>query len=520
MVYDDEFQRFMGQLPDEGAERLERFLDRVHAGDSSDYRTPLYNRESREGLLRRFEEVVGFTDFERYTDIDKTEMDKVGPYSIMLPSDERLPNLNRYWKQSWNPDEGALTQALSKVKSLVPSRSLRPASFDTAFGLMPKDTNLGLPWFTRDRGKAESYLERAISAQQPSDWYPCVWFWRGQPKGMTEIPKQRDVWGYDHLDTIVCSTLLRPLLEVLRRHPYFPAWTGDAWVDEGSTRILNKSQGRQIISGDYSDFDSSLARPMLDLADEVLCDWFVESVHARILLLGEVNATIPIVVPYRLLKGRNGAMTSGTGLTNAKDSIVNLLAIHYAAERLGVVVEDCMVLGDDFVVLYDREVSPEALEQVMLEIGLSMNADKQYIDTKSIHFLQRWHSLDYLIDGVARGCHSPYRTFSGLVGYERMRWNRKGDPVKWNKYMDSARWIMQAEVCHNDPRHRNLCEFILHGDEILLSGMDPVTVFRRAGGSDAIRSLLNIASFPFNVKNPELVREFETTRVIRELQGH
>jgi hypothetical protein len=504
----------MGQLPLQGAEHLERFLDRVEAGDPTDYRSPLYGKETdRKDLIDLFEKDVGYTGFEEYDRIDQHEKDGVGPYAPVLPSSERLSSLQQYWSQHFHPIEEALTHAFDSVVSILPKRSLRPAGADTAYGLMPKDTNLGLPWWTRDRDKAGSYLDRAISLKEASELYPCVWASRTTPKGLTEIPKQRDVWAFDHADTILCSTILYPLLAALGQRPGFSAWLGDAYVDEEATKILSMSHGRRILSGDYSSFDSSLPRQMLDLVDDVLCEWFVDSVHARIHLLGEICATVPIVVPHDVLDGRNGAMPSGHGLTNMKDSIANLLAIHYAAFRLGVKVEYYMVLGDDFVVLFSEDIDLPSFEKVVDEIGLSANADKQYWSNTSIHYLQRWHSQEYVIDGLNVGCHSPYRTLSGLLAYERFR-----NPKVWNKYLDTSRWIMQAEVCHNDPRHKALCGFIYRGDDVLLSGMDPVTVFKRAGGAHNIRDVLSIASFPFNVKNPELVREFETTRVIREFQ--
>jgi hypothetical protein len=501
----------MAALPAEGAERLERLLDRVETGYDIDLTTPICPEEGREKAIADFQEEVGLPEFEDYKEICTHELEKVGPYSIMLPASLRRDSLAKYWKQSWAPEETAISQAVSIVRSILPERSLRPAGLETAFNLMPRDTNLGLPWFSRDRSYVASYLERAQVANSIGDLYPCVWFWRGQPRGLSEAPKQRDVWGFDHMDTILCATILYPVLNALRSRPGFSPWLGDVFVDDEATRILHSTQGRQVLSGDYSGFDQTLPRELLDLVDDVLCYWFVTSCEPRIRLLGEFCATVDIVVPGDVLTGRNGGMPSGHGLTNLKDSIANLIAMHYCALRMGCEVQDFMVLGDDFVVLFNGEWTPQQFSDVAKELGLEANPDKQFVSSDAIHFLQRWHSLKYVVDGKCVGCHPPERSLSGLLGYERFRQN-------WSKWMDYMRFVMQLEVCANDPRFERVVEYVFRRDKVM-QVVDPMTAAKRAGGPDNIRSVLSIASFPFNVKRPEGLNGFRTTSVIRQLQG-
>jgi hypothetical protein len=485
----------------------------MYSGRNTDFRTPLYSGEGREEIVKRLEEAVGYTEFEELTEIDKHEKDKIGPYSIQLPSDERLENLDKYWHQEWNPDEASLDSAVNHVLSLLPIGSLRPAKLSEAYSQMPTDTSLGLPWVTRDRKYANDYLRRAESFRSSDDVFPAIWYWRGQPRGMHETPKQRDVWGMDHLDTIIGATILYPLLSALRERPGFAAWLGNSYVDEESTRLIRKANGRSIISSDYSGFDTSVSRSLQLKVDEVWCKWFVEPASSLILSLGEICATVPIVVPYKVLSGRNGGIASGHILTNMKDTMANLIAGWYAAIRLGTELEDYMVLGDDSVFLFRDEVDASSLSTVMKDLGLDMNPDKQFISETSIHYLQRWHSSLYEVNGVFPGVHSPYRSCSGWTGYERFR-----PPAQWSKYMDTARWIMQTENCCNHPFFPKIVKFIYDGDKVLQSGMDPTIVFKRAGGSEAVRQVLNIASFPFNVKDPDKVDIFRTTLEIRKIQ--
>jgi hypothetical protein len=507
---DERLQQLLSKLPSEGAKRLEFLLDRMYTGVPEDYRTPLFDGRPREELIEELVAKVGYTRFEELTQIDHREKEKIGPYSIMLPADERRDSLSGYWQQSWSPDEEALDSAFHSVAGLVKQRSLRAASLETAFSVLP-DGNLGLPWVTRDKAYAGYYLERAIKAKTVTDWYPFIWYWRGQPNGIAGPPKQRDIWGSDHVDTILSLSIQGPCLTALRRLPGFSAWVGQQAIDEEATRILRKANGRQVLSGDYSGFDKSLPYELMLIADDVLAEWFAIRDHARIYLLGEARATVDIVVPYDVLGGRKGGMPSGHGLTNLVDSIVNLLAIHYIAFRLGVQVEDYTVMGDDFVVLYSQDVDLEELAKVVLEIGLVANAEKQYVSTRSLHFCQQWHSLDYTNDkGVLPGAHSPYRTASGLYGYERYK-----NPKIWSKEMDSVRAIGQLEVCADDPRHRELVEYTYDGDKVMQSKMDPLTMFRRAGSTDIIRQALGIGDFPFNAKTPD-IEKFSTFKTARE----
>jgi hypothetical protein len=499
----------MPPIPGSCLDRLESTLERTDKGFDVDLRTPLFAREvKREEIVEAMVQEVGFTDFEELTDVDHTEMEKIGPFSLFAPYSKRRVNLQKYWSQSFNPDEEALARAVSNVRSLVPLLSLRVASFNSAFAMMPKDTSLGFPWLTSDRQYVEEYLERAQHIMSPDDIYPCMLYTRGQASGPHET-KTRDVWGFDHAETILGATVLYPTLNALRARRGFSAWLGDVYVDEALTSLLNQAQGRSVISMDYSGFDSSLSKGLLDVVDDILSSWFQEPGSSRIFLLGMISNTVPIVVPWEVLSGRNGGMPSGSVLTNLRDTIVNLVAGEYVGVRCNSSLANFEVLGDDSVFVFHNDMDIGNLETITRELGLETNPTKQFISRTGCHYLQRWHSLDYQVDGVSRGCRSPYRAISGMLSYERRR-------SGWNKYLDSARWIMQSENVKNDPRFERFVKWWSSGDGVLSSGIDPSEIFKRAGGAEVIRSTLNIASFPFNVQNPERVNEFETTRILRE----
>jgi hypothetical protein len=513
-MYEDWLQwlnREYPDIPNSGIERLERSLDRTQKGMETDLRTPFYGKETpREKIISELRNSVPYTEFPDMTQIDKQEEEKIGPLSIMLPYHDRRGDVERYWHQSFDASEEALSEAASSVKNLISERSLRVASFITALDMMPKDTSLGLPYLGRDRVYVPSYFKRAQHIVSAHDIYPCILYWRGQSAGLHIPPKQRVVWGFDHAETILGATILYPVLNTLKHRAGFSSWLSDVDVDEAATRLLSVARGRNIISMDYSGFDSSLSKELLDVVDQVISYWFSEPGPARIRLLGDISNGIPLVVPYEVLSGRNGAMPSGSVLTNLRDTIANLIAGYYIGIRLSSPLIDFEVLGDDSVFIFRNDMDSEQLSEVVRELGLESNPSKQFVSTDALHFLQRWHSSRYAVDGINVGIRSPYRALSGMLGYERLRQG-------WNKYMDTARWIMQAENVRNHPYFSLFVRFLREGDRVLSSGMDPVSVFKLAGGADVIRSVLNIASFPFNVQNPERVDIFETTRILRSL---
>lgn len=480
----------------------------MERGYDVDLRSPLYGGVSREEILSNLETHIGFSDFDELSMIDRSEMESVGSFSIMLPFSERTADIESYFTQSWNPNPEALDFAFTQLSSLIPQNSIRPSTLDIAYGLMPKDTNLGLPILSRDRSSAYLYLERAKRMTDPSEIYPCVLGWRGQAKGLHDIPKQRVVWMFDHAETILGSSILHPILSRLRVLPGFSAWSDSDTVDRAVTHLIEQSGEHLIFSMDYSSFDSSVTRDLLDLIWEVLFGWFTDEARPRLEILLQSFATVGIVCPDGVWTGRDGGVPSGSALTNLVDTLINVFSGFYCSYRLGTRLIQFESLGDDSIFVFQDDPDEGTISEIMRELGLVVGEGKQWIHRGSVHYLQRWHSRDYHLDGIYRGVRSPYRAINAMLSYERMR---RG----WSKYLDTARWIMQMENTKWDPRFVDFVKFIREGDRILTSGVDPVTVFSRAGGASTIRKTLGIASFPYNVSAPEGVESFRTVEVLR-----
>lgn len=505
-------QPLLDDLPEEGRARLLNGLERTRAGKSTDLRSPFYGRENtREEIISKLELAIGETSIQVLKDSDVREREKIGPYSIQSPMADRWDTVEPYFHQLFSADEECFSKAVKQFSALVPSHSLRMSTLQTAFDMMPTDTSLGLPWLTRDRSYVGDYLDRAAHLTDPSDLYPFVLYWRGQPTGPNQLPKQRVVWGSDHAETIRGATILYPMLNALRNLRGFSAWLGAPYVDDAMTRILTRANGKRIISMDYSGFDSSAHERLISAAFDVLREWFNEDAGLTLDLLEEIVLTAGLVVPDYVLLGRRGGIPSGTVVTNALGTIINGIAGLYVGFRSNSNLDDYELLGDDSVFLFSDSLEPENIAEIVGELGLVSNPEKQYVSTNAVHYLQRIHTTDWMPGGVCVGVRSPYRALNGMMSYERFR-------NDWNQYMDTSRWIMQCENVKHDPRFREFVQFLKDGDRVLKSGMSPIEAFRRAGGAEVIRSVLSIASFPYNVQNPERVRMFETTRILLELQ--
>jgi hypothetical protein len=492
---------------------LERNLKRSEVGSRSDLRTPFFKGEERESIIERCKERVGFTDFAELTAIDEKEISKIGPYSIMLPWSERRDSVTEFEHQDFRGDETILDRIVGNVSKLFPPSAFRPMDLSTAFEAMPHGTMLGLPTMSSDESRGVEYLQRALTLVSANEIYPCVAGWRGQPKGLHEVPKQRLVWMFDHTETILGLSILYPVLNRLRVLPGFSAWSDDLSVDEEVTKLLvdAKRSGLTIISADYSNFDASVPYILIDCVFDLLRYWFADGAKSRLDILEECFSTVPLITPDGIFKNRKGGVPSGSALTNLVDTLVNLIGGYYVAAVLGIRLQKFEVLGDDSIFVFNPTPDVKELSEAFKQLGLDSNPEKQFISNQSCHFLQRWHSLEYQLNGISRGVRSPYRALNGMMSLER------GIKSKEIRYLISSRLIMQAENTRWDPRFKDFVKLMKEGDMIMRSGTDPVEIFRRAGGSEVIRSALSIASYPFNQQDPDAIEMFATTSVLREI---
>lgn len=503
-----------------GTSRLSHYLDNVAKGRKVDLRSPLYDKDlSRESITRKWDGIFNtFSLPSELEEIENKERDKIGPFSIQLSWEEREKDLEPYFRPPiMRVDAKKLDLATARLENLLPKDRLRPTSLETSYRKAAKSTNWGLPFFEKGKTKGEEYLALARK-----DWssgklsrFPAVVGWRGQPNG-TDTPKQRIVWMFPHNITLIESCFLEPLLSALKVLDEFAAWNDLDVVDNVVTQILRTADASKlpVLGYDASSFDASVNRELTKRVFGAIKLWFQPEFSSILDDIEDNFSTSGIVTPSGLHLGRDGAVPSGSGLTNMVDSLVHLLQFFYMEESLGALNKgSCTCLGDDGVwVCPDLDV--DNLKEIVAELGFTANPLKQYVSFKSTTYLQRYHSL-YMVnsEGLSPGVRSTYRCLNGMLSYERIV---KG----WSGQMDSVRWIMQLENCKHHPAHAKLVHFAKAGDEKfglganLAGGVRELT--RSVGGPSNIAKTLRIASFPYTERDPSKLESFRTVKVLTE----
>jgi hypothetical protein len=444
---------------------------------------------------------------------EEDEAKLAGPYSIMHPYAERADRVRQYYiNRTVEPSNtDAIAAADAWLDSLVPAGSLRLTGLDTAFGMVPKDSNWGLPHLTRDPKLLPEYLERA---QDMDEYYPAVLGWRGQQGGpKPEDVRQRVVFMVDHMLTIEEKSIQVPLLAVLRPTGYFDALINSESVDRSLTRAMQvaKNLGVPIHSLDYSRFDLSMP---LWLSNRIW-DWiesrFTSSANERIQRAREAFQNMGLVVPYEILEGETGAVPSGTALTNQFDSLANGYMQVYAAAALGTRVVSMQVMGDDGVVVHEDALTVDQLSEILQsDFGMTLNEEKGAVSYSQIRYLQYLYDDNYRENDVLVPVRSGVRMAARWIAYERIRRD-------WSKWLDSVRVIMTTETTWGNPAHERIVARAMMWDDVLRT-YDPREVLLRAGGADDAVKALGIYSFPFTDVDLTGFDDFSTVREIRRLQ--
>jgi hypothetical protein len=505
----EELDELFKRLPGQGVQSVRRNNSVAKAGRNIDLRTPFYSSKTRKDICEEVKRACGITHIAAIDELDSSEEKKIGAISFVPPANERLDSLLAYWEQTFAPDRDALQWAFTQVVSLIRPHSVRSLDMESAFKRMAQTAqSLGLPWNGRDKKWIPWYQEHWLTVKSPEDMFPCMWYARSQSNGTDTSSKVRNVWGYPHDAIGAGQQYMGPTLDALRSLPMgFSAWRGNDYVDVACSRILRETKGMVKVSMDFKGYDSSLAPDLLQMGDALLERWNEVRMTETIRLLGAIELTIGIVTPFGIYKGRYGGMPSGSVTTNLKDSLINLLAGFYLAYRNGTALLYYEVMGDDSVYVFRDELSAETIANTVSELGLTSNPEKIYMSRDSLHFLQRIHCEAYVVGGLNVGVRSIMRSISGDTGIERVTDN--------NHFMWTARQITRMEECRNHPNFKAYVKYWYDADDIWKTGIDPVLVIQKAGGSLRVRETVGSASFPYSSVSPEGVNDWAVTRLIR-----
>jgi len=496
---------------DDAREWLSRWFEKMKSGDPSDIRSPLWDGDDRLDIIRRWQDEVPSTGIPSLDEFENDAISKVGAFSTMLPWSEREDGAKgTYHNRELTVDPIRLRQAYDKVRNrLQPMGRLRPKSLENTIEAAEKSTNWGAPFFRSgtDSFEAHGNLARDLLGSGTfgaSDALPAVAGFRGQSAGEALPPKQRLVWMTPHSYILIELMYLRPLLDLLARSPGFAGWGTPDDVDIAVSRVMKSANGDLLLSGDFSSFDESVPTDMIVAAFELTMEFFQTSEERTLDSLLEVFTEIPLLVPDEIWTGEHG-IASGLGFTNWIGTIIHLLVMEYVSVSLGVELEDLEILGDDGIYSFDTFPNIEEVESVVRELGMEMNADKQFIGEGLVHYLQRWHSLKYTSNGVSPGVRAAIRTLNSSMSSERFH--------DWRPEMWSLRSIMQLENAKHHPQFPELVSFYLEGDHFLREN-SPAKLLEDVGGPEALKRELGVASFPFRFAPLERYSQFAAVQEI------
>jgi hypothetical protein len=316
----------------------------------------------------------------------------------------------------------------------------------------------------------------------------------------------------DKLDGILSAMYFHPALEALRTDPRFAAWSNTPRVEEVLLRILviARASDVAVVSTDFSDFDTSVPMPILDVVFDAIRLWFTSTPGLD--LLQDSFTSGGLLCPDGLYTGRLGAIPSGSGLTGFMGTMVNVFCAIYVAHRAGSSLLASTYLGDDAVNVYRPQIAEDRIQEYGSELNLDLNADKQYVAKTSAHYLQYVFELEgnRLMNGG--GVRTFGRNLQGMLNYER---RRRDD--EWTPSMASIRTIMQLENSLHHPEFLWLVKFATQGDRRLLE-MPVSRLVQEAGGTSKIIEVLGIASYRYGSRDVSGLEAFETVRVLNTLR--
>lgn len=519
-VVNTELGRFFN-LPNPG---LNSFLDRTLSGQPDDYRTPFWGKADRKEVLDRWLKVVDQARLDQRMlglyDIEMEQMGKVGPLSIMMPFEKRKKDVDAYYTLSQKVVQPVDRRAVVKMKSTLRKGSLIPSTLANTLEDMKLSTNSGAPYFTKRRAVKEKTVNEILTGKW-RDHCVAVLGWRGQAGGPTdEDVKQRVVWMMPFALNILELQIYQPLIKAWQTDKRYPALISLREVEMQVSKLFDsKDPSDLVVATDFSKFDQHINPTLQMLALELLMyqfrrgdstfDYFTDKVFHQ-------KYTLPLVCTGDVTYFGDHGMGSGSGGTNSDENLIHGTLQHEAAILNGVELNPYSTcLGDDGILSF-KGITADKVVKVYTQHGLDMNPDKQYSNTDSTVYLQRYYHRSYRdTQNVMLGVYSTFRALGRLMGQERFY-----DPEKWNNKLVTLRAWSIIENCSNHPLFESFVDFVLEGDKFRLGleipgffdGLDKIVEDSR----EAIPDLMGYAQGMEYEDKPLGIRSW---RVYRYLNG-
>nr|UAW00595.1 MAG: RNA-dependent RNA polymerase [Porcine picobirnavirus] len=459
----------------EALPRLKAYFGKVRTGSSVDISTNFYADKSTTEILNNWDSHLKKIEKE-WPGLYAFEKDlgaKVGPMSIMKPLSERLDDIELYYssitKKSTPIDQDALEQSAEWFGA---DGKLTVRNALETYNLMKKSTNSGLPYFTKRRavGKRalplyvnkDHVIDRAGNNVKPA----AILGWRGQEGGpKPEDVKQRVIWMFPMTVNISELQVYQPLIEECQRRLTVPAWVSMEMVDYNITKMFDtKGKDDLVICTDFSKFDQHFNRDMQNGAYYILERMFDNSIKDWLYNVFPIKYSIPMMYDFGLIREGWHGMASGSGGTNADETLVHRALQYEAAGRHGAELNEySQCLGDDGCLTYPGITVEDVVESYSSH-GQEMNLSKQYVSTDDCIYLRRYHHKDYRVNDICVGIYSTNRALGRLKKMERYY-------DDWSATDVAMRQISILQNVEYHPLREEFARYCMKGDKYRL-GID------------------------------------------------
>lgn len=466
------------KLPNPG---LRAYFTHVESGQPDEYRTPFFKGKSLESILKGWDSTLATIEDEwpSLYEFEKDLRSKVGPLSIMLPLEERMGDIDSYYDsillESKPLSQEAFTALFDEWKSQLGGLRLRGQ--DRTVDVMKKSTNSGNPYFTKRSSVVSETIPCTVTLDEQvlngTTWPVCaVLGWRGQEGGPEKDDvKQRVVWMFPFALNIRELQFYQPFIEACQKANYVPAWVSMDAVDKEITEMFDsKNPDDLVICTDFSKFDQHFNSDMQNAACKFISQILTKSDESTRWLedVFPVKFSIPLAYDWEKLRFGAHGMASGSGGTNADETIVHRMLQHEAALAHGSKLNPhSQCLGDDGVITYPG-CTVEDVVRTYSSHGQEMNLDKQYASKQDCVYLRRWHHQNYRQGGICVGVYSTYRALGRLAEQERYY-----DSDKWSREMVALRQLSILENVKYHPLNEKFVDYCMKGDKFGLGTKIP-----------------------------------------------
>lgn len=461
---------------------IRSYFGKVVKGQPEIYDTPFAKGESTKEMLSRWIAVLKSINTE-WPSLYKYEIDlskKVGPMSIMLPLEERMPDIESYYDGILLPSTPLNSRALKAVMSECSQiRGLRVRSQERTVELMKKSTNSGSPYFAKRRLVTNKTTPCTVSIYRDEVNQvlagkqfkaAAVLGWRGQEGGpLKSDVKQRVVWMFPYSVNIRELQVYQPFIEAAQRFNIVPAWVSMDEVDKRITAMFDtKAADDLVVCTDFSKFDQHFNAEMQEAARTIIAACLTPERATQDWLdyVYPIKYMIPLAYDVGKVKFGKHGMGSGSGGTNCDETLAHRALQYEAAQLAGARLNpNSQCLGDDGVLTYPG-ITVEDVVKAYSSHGLEMNADKQYAATQDCTYLRRWHHSKYRSGGICVGVYSTCRALGRLRYLERFQ-----DPRYWDAKAVALRQLAILENVKWHPLKTQFVEFCMKRDKFRL-GLD------------------------------------------------